>query len=181
MTGQTRETSRRMLARFLFFFLFFCFFFFDREKSTCVGVRLDSMQLHDFRPKVFRIKRAMNKRNTDASILGERGEGFFFFFRGAESKRAKYLYRLCQLSAARAPFRSDVQKNNAKAIMQGGWARGSHRCSPLTIPESATRPSTRRATIRAIIMFSLPFFLGNVWERRSYTCAVLHATRPRFT
>lgn len=112
-----------MLARFLFFFLFFCFFFFDREKSTCVGVRLDSMQLHDFRPKVFRIKRAMNKRNTDASILGERGEGFFFFFRGAESKRAKYLYRLCQLSAARAPFRSDVQKNNAKAIMQGGWAR----------------------------------------------------------
>lgn len=79
------------------------------------------------------------------------------FFRGAESKRAKYLYRLCQLSAARAPFRSDVQKNNAKAITQGGGIPSVRAFD--TIPESATRPSTRRATVRAIIMF-FPFFLG---------------------
>lgn len=49
MTGQTRETSRRMLARFLFFH-FFCFCFFRSRK---VNARLDSIQLHDFRPKVF--------------------------------------------------------------------------------------------------------------------------------
>lgn len=38
MTGQTRETSRRMLARFLFFH-FFVSVFFDREKSTRDSIR----------------------------------------------------------------------------------------------------------------------------------------------
>lgn len=96
------------------------------------------------------------------------------FFRGAESKRAKYLYRLCQLSAARAPFRSDVQKNNAKAITQGGGIPSVRAFDDSRIRDASEHSSRDRT--RDYYVFS--FFPGKSWERRSYTCAVLHATRP---
>lgn len=144
----------------LFIIFFFCFFsrFFFRSRKVNVrrrSTRFDTVTR--FPTEGFWIKRAMNKRNADASILEhKKREGGGFFFRNQSGRNTR---RLCQLSTARASFRSDVQKNNAKVIMQ---AEGSHRCAPLTIPESATRPSTRRATIR-IIMLS-PFFFSKSWE-----------------